>query len=342
MDVQGLQGAVVDKLVEMGIGYLSKNPEQNLAKLLDLGERLARKPEHRQMIAHFTSLLAERPSLREYVRRVLTEVHPNYCKKFLLNLIVHASLLGIPRQQEMGAQLGVNVPYTILIDPTEACNLRCNGCWAGKYEVHTLPYPVLKRILDEARELGIHFIVLSGGEPFAYPHLIHMAQEYPDIAFMLYTNGTLIDEEMADQMQAVGNLSPAISLEGWRHTTDARRGPGVFDRVMQAMDLLKERGVIFGFSVTVTRHNAAEVFSDEFMDFMVEKGALYGWSFHYIPVGRDPDLDLLLEPEQRLWLAERVVQIRETKPLMVMDFWNDGELTQGCIAGGRRYFHITA
>ncbi|MDI3280208.1 MAG: radical SAM protein, partial [Bacillota bacterium] len=208
--------------------------------------------------------------------------------------------------------------------------------------VHTLPYPVLKRVLDEARELGIHFIVLSGGEPFAYPHLIRMAQEYPDIAFMLYTNGTLIDEEMADQMQAVGNLSPAISLEGWRHTTDARRGPGVFDRVMQAMDLLKERGVIFGFSVTVTRHNAAEVFSDEFMDFMVEKGALYGWSFHYIPVGRDPDLDLLLEPEQRLWLAERVVQIRETKPLMVMDFWNDGELTQGCIAGGRRYFHITA
>ena len=109
--------------------------------------------------------------------------------------------------------------------------MRCAGCWAGKYEVSTLPYETFARILKEAKELGIHFIVLSGGEPFAYKDLLRAAEEHPDIAFMVYTNGTLIDEQVADKLVATGNLSPVISLEGWREETDARRGPGVYDKI---------------------------------------------------------------------------------------------------------------
>jgi MoaA/NifB/PqqE/SkfB family radical SAM enzyme len=140
----------------------------------------------------------------------------------------------------------------------------------------------------------------------------------------------------------VGNLSPAISLEGRRERTDARRGAGTFDKVMGAMDLLKERGAVFGVSITVTRDNVMEVTSDGFIDFLVDKGVTYGWLFHYIPIGRDPDPDLMVTPEQRAYLAERIPYIRTHKPIMLADFWNDGEMTGGCIAGGRRYFHINA
>lgn len=75
---------------------------------------------------------------------------------------------------------------------------------------------------------------------------------------------------------------------------------------------------------------------------MVNKGALYGWSFHYIPIGSNPDFDLMLTPDQREALVDRVKQVRRTKPIQIADFWNDGSLTHGCIAGGRQYFHITA
>ncbi|MCL6560127.1 MAG: radical SAM protein, partial [Firmicutes bacterium] len=163
-----------------------------------------------------------------------------------------------------------------------------------------------------------------------------------DLAFMVYTNGTLITEKTADAKVEAGNLSPAISLEGWRERTDARRGSGVFDRIMKVMDYLRERGVIFGVSITVTRYNVEEVTSDEFIDFLIDKGAVYGWTFHYIPVGRNPNLDLLVTPEQRAYLAERIPYIRTHKPIQIADFWNDGELTHGCIAGGRMYFHIAA
>ena len=208
------------------------------------------------------------------------------------------------------------MPFTILIDPTSNCNLRCQGCWAGAYEKHhTLSFEEVDRIVSEAKELGIHFITMSGGEPLLWPHLLDLAQKHSDVAFMLYTNGTLIDAQMARRMREAGNISPAISLEGWRETTDRRRGKGVFDRVMAAMDHLKENGVAFGISVTVTRHNWEELFADQFIDMVIDKGALYGWSFHYIPIGSNPDFDLMLTPEQREALVRRVRHIRTHKPI---------------------------
>jgi len=175
-----------------------------------------------------------------------------------------------------------------------------------------------------------------------WKHLPELCRKHYDVAFMIYTNGTLIDEKAARWMREVGNITPAISLEGGREVTDERRGKGVYDKIMAGMDHLRANGVAFGFSMTITRENADHAYSDQFVDHIIEKGALYGWSFHYIPIGSNPDFSLMITPEQRAALIERVRHIRTNRPIQVADFWNDGELTQGCIAGGRRYFHITA
>ena len=74
---------------------------------------------------------------------------------------------------------------------------------------------------------------------------------------------------------------------------------GAFDQVMQAMDNLREAGCCFGFSTLVTRHNVDAICSEEWIDLLIEKGALYGWLFLYMPVGRDPDPSLMPTPEQR-------------------------------------------
>ncbi len=108
------------------------------------------------------------------------------------------------------------------------------------------------------------------------------------------------------------------------------------------MDLLRERGVFFGASVTAMRNNVDQLFSEDFINFLIEKGVIYMWCFHYIPIGRNPNVDLMLTTEQRLGLVERVRELRQNKPLLIADFWNDGDVTKGCIAGGRTYFHINA
>jgi MoaA/NifB/PqqE/SkfB family radical SAM enzyme len=166
--------------------------------------------------------------------------------------------------------------------------------------------------------------------------LLDAVEKHPDVFFMFYTNGTLIDEKTAQRLAALGNATPAISVEGWRERTDERRGKGVFDRVLAAMERLRRAGVLFGISLTATRHNAEEILSEEFIDYFFEQqGALYGWIFQYMPIGRSYTLDLMPTPEQRLWMWKRSWEIVKKHKIFLADFWNHGTLSNGCIAGGR-------
>lgn len=322
--------------------YLHKDPEKNVERALDLVAKAPIHPQHREQILNLKKSFQNNEAVQEYIFRILKQTDKNVQRNLLTNFFINASLRGIPRQRKLGEELGCSVPFTILIDPTSRCNLQCEGCWAGAYGENSLGLEEVDDLITQAKEMGIYFIVLSGGEPMMWPHLFTLLDRHPDVAFMIYTNGTLIDEEKAEKMRELGNVTPAISLEGTRRATDSRRGEGIFDRIMTSMDYLREKGVIFGISLTATRNNVEEIFSDSFLDLMIEKGALYGWSFHYVPVGRNPDVSLMITAEQRAWLVERVRQIRVEKPIQIADFWNDGHLAGGCIAGGRRYFHITS
>jgi hypothetical protein len=73
---------------------------------------------------------------------------------------------------------------------------------------------------------------------------------------------------------------------------------------------------------------------------MIMEGALIGWYFHYIPIGLTPDPALMLTAAQRDLLRQRVFRLRNSKPIFMADFWNDGPAVQGCMAGGKRYLHI--
>jgi MoaA/NifB/PqqE/SkfB family radical SAM enzyme len=152
----------------------------------------------------------------------------------------------------------------------------------------------------------------------------------------------LLDKETVQRLAELGNVAPCISIEGYEKETDERRGEGHFRTIMGAMDRLKEAGVVFGFSVTSTRHNTDVVLQDKFIDMLVKKGVTLGWYFTYVPIGRKPDVSLMQTPEQRNFQRRRVSELRNAHPVLVADFWNDGWMTNGCISAGERYFHINA
>ncbi len=331
-----------EKIFKQVISYLDKDPLNNMHKGIELILKAPIMDHHRKMVLTIKDHL-DNPVVQQYIKRIFENTNENFQKKGLVNFFINAGLMGVPKQIQESETLGVSVPFAILIDPTSKCNLRCKGCWAGTYDDHDeLDFETIDRIIAEGKEMGIYFIPLSGGEPFAWDPLLDLCEKHDDVVFMPYTNATLLDEKKIDRMAELGNISPAISLEGGRRLTDERRGKGVFDKVSGIMDNLREAGVPFGFSLTLTRENCREAMSEEFIDFMIDKGAVYGWSFHYIPIGREPDFSLMLTPQQRAELVDRVNYLRTQKPLKFADFWNDGHLTGGCIAGGRRYFHITA
>ena len=100
--------------------------------------------------------------------------------------------------------------------------------------------------------------------------------------------------------------------------------------------------MFFGVSSAATRSNMDIVSSDEFIDMLTEKGSKLSWYFIYMPVGKEPDVNMMLTPEQRIELGRRVRHIRTEKPYFAIDFFNDAPYVGGCIAGGRRYLHINA
>lgn len=252
------------------------------------------------------------------------------------------------RTRSLAQQAGQVSPCTVVIDPTDRCNLRCPGCYAKSEEGGSdMPFDALCRVIDQVIDMGVTLITLSGGEPFIRERddqtISRLAGRYRNRGFLVFTNGTLIDEAAASRMGRLGNVFPAISVEGFEHQTDARRGRGVSRQNRAARQLLARHEVMTGFSATVTQANAEAICSDDFIDMRIDEGDLFGWFFLLQPIGRQPRPDLLVTAEQRAMLRETVTRWRrEDRPIFLGDFWNDGHLTGGCIAAGRFYFHIYA
>lgn len=333
-----------ETVVRESLRYAARDPDRNLEILATWAERIAIHPDHRRQAAEARRVLASRSgNWYKLARKFLTEIHPNVAERLGVNFLVHASLLGIPRQRELARRYGFSIPWALLIDPTERCNLGCKGCWAGDYQPADLEYDVLDRVVSEGEQLGIRFIVISGGEPLLrWTELASLAADHPHSVFHVFTNGTLVNEAVAADIVRLGNVTLALSLEGGEEATDARRGRGVFARICAAAHALREAGALFGFSATYTRENVEELGDDRFMALVTDLGCCFGWFFTYIPVGADSDPSLMATPAQRAWMCQRVRRFRETWPAFIADFWNDGEAVQGCIAGGRRYLHINA
>jgi MoaA/NifB/PqqE/SkfB family radical SAM enzyme len=340
-----IQAALKKKLVCNTLDFVAKDPDANIDKLLSLADKFAILRTHRESLETIKPYLLDKDSnWRQYAIKLFQSANPTVRHQIGNNFFVNAVFDGMQKQRKAEERLGVSVPFAVLIDPTSSCNLRCTGCWASDYKKgDNLSLELMQRIMDECRDLGIHFIVVSGGEPLVRKDdLATLARHNPDMLYVVFTNGTLVDEQFAKDLAEIGNISLVFSLEGEEANTDLRRGKGIFKKVMHAMDLLRERGVLFGTSVTYTRSNVDEISSDRFIDMLIDKGVSYLWYFTYVPVGGDADLDLMATPEQRMYMLDRVNHLRKTKPLFMLDFWNDGWASGGCIAGGRRYFHINS
>ncbi len=277
---------------------------------------------------------------------IVSQKSPACRRKLIRNFFINAAFKGTGKRKAFSKKHGIPRPFFFVISPSMRCNLHCIGCYAGKYDKgDKLSFETIDRIFSDAKEMGIYFITVSGGEPFFRRDLLDLFAKHDDIYFQVFTNGTLIDENLAGKLSELGNVAPVISCEGFEAETDHRRGKGTFQKVSLAMDNLREAGVIFGFSTVPAAYNYDTLYREEYYRFLVEKGALFGWFFQYIPIGFNPQTDLMLTPEQRVTIHDRVREMRNKYPIFIADFWNDGPYVEGCLAAGRNdggYFHINS
>lgn len=339
---------VFSGVIDLALGQVKKNPEQAFLNIADTAQKYMGEFDLGVNWDYLRKVAGDPEcTLNRYVTKMVKELHPNVLRTTILNLGYEAFYHGTKTIREMRKIHNCNIPWIILMDPTSACNLHCTGCWAAEYgNKLNLTLDEMDSVITQGKELGVYFYMLTGGEPMVRKKdIIKLCKKHNDCVFLAYTNGTLVDEELCAQMQEAGNLFLALSLEGKPEVNDLRRGEGVYGKVMHAMDLLKEHGLVFGTSICYTSQNIESVTSDEFIDMLVEKGCRYSLYFHYMPVGNDASVELLPSMEQRVYMHDRVREIRNMEHgpgIFTMDFQNDGEFVGGCIAGGRNYFHINA
>lgn len=244
---------------------------------------------------------------------------------------------------------GEHVPPFLIASITSLCNLHCAGCYARSLETCVDGEPVEQMsaqdwgsVFAQARDMGVGFILLAGGEPMVRRDVMEKAAQFPEILFPVFTNGTMLTGDYLDLFDRHRNLVPVLSIEGGQQKTDERRGAGIYKRVQDAMAKMREKRIAFGASVTVTSENMNDVVSREFVNSLGEDGCKAVIYVEFVPTNENLK-HLALEDADREELSERLKVLRqEDDSILLISFPGDEKSSGGCLAAGRGFFHINS
>lgn len=262
-------------------------------------------------------------------------------KSIMKILLKQKSTAGIRSKYE---DSGLHVPPFMIASITSTCNLKCKGCY-DREKKHNCSLELSENewsdIFRQAKDLGMSFILLAGGEPLTKSNIIRECMEFPEIIFPMFTNGLLINEEWVDFFVACRNLIPIVSIEGDKNQTDNRRGEGVFERVSSSFDLLKKRNIFYGISMTVTSENFDSISDKKFIKGYIEKGCKVFFFIEYVPFDSTTE-NLVISEAQRIELDNRLRELREKYKGIFIAFPGDEKEFGGCLAAGRGFIHINS
>lgn len=264
---------------------------------------------------------------------------------FLRRFSKHAKRATEIRQEY--SKKGQNIPVFLIASITSSCNLHCTGCYSRANNAcsdddstNQLSDDEWGDIFSQAKDIGISFIVLAGGEPMIREDVILKASEFDEILFPIFTNGTLLNKDYLNLFDKNRNLIPIFSIEGDEKITDSRRGDGVYKQLINSMDLMKRNNLIFGASLTFTKGNLSSLLSTEFIEQLRDYGCKVLFFIEYVPVNEDT-LDLAPGDEEReLLLNELNILRNEYSDMLFLSFPGDEKTSGGCLAAGRGFFHI--
>lgn len=320
------------------------DPDRNLLKLLKAADEFdgSGASVQRQLLRY----ALEDPSrpYYGYLRRVFSEIDPEVSFKLSENFFINSQMTGKEVRETARREYHCNIPSAVFMDPSSSCPLRCSGC---RNTVPGTEYRLTPETMDsivrQGKALGIYVYAFTGAEPLnCRRNLLRICESHPDCVFLVFTHGTLIDRSFAEKMRRVGNLIPAVRLEGGEEETDRRHGRGTYRKVRRVLELLREKELFFGISCCCTGENLSFVTSSDYYENLIRTGAYFVWYSQPVPeVCEAPPASPPDFPERRE-AYRRIRKLRTIKPLPALDFQNDARLFGGCLAGGRAYLHINA
>ena len=243
------------------------------------------------------------------------------------------------RRQQCGEPF---FPAFNMISVTETCNLACSGCWVSKGGRKSLTMEQIDGIIRESKRYGSRFFGILGGEPLMYKGLIDIFLRHHDCYFQLFTNGTLLTEEVALQLRKAGNVTPLLSIEGMEEESDRRRQANeVYQRTLRGVRACRKAGLIFGVAASICKNNYDELVSRQHIERVASEGAAYLWYYIYRPVGADAHPEQALTQEQIRGLRQFLVRERLNAPVALIDVYWDEEGRAMCPGATGMSHHVS-
>ncbi len=327
------------------------------------------------MIAKSEKEVEKEVSRMKRVRSAFDLVHPRMGKVFFPWLLQHPKYLRhaftmlkafekAEEKRDQQLSRGLLIPPVVILSITSRCNLFCKGCFAsatgtvshgqmdtkGAQPAPSLDYVQWKRIITEAAEAGVFCFLVAGGEPFLFPEMFRLVRDFPQLLFVVFTNGTVMSDAILHDLKSASNLLVAVSLEGDETLTDLRRGKGTYFKAMETLRILEKNGVLNGISVTIDRLNYRFWEKEEHIDHFIENGVRIAFLTEMIPVDGGEDCPnasyglaqaTMLTDEERAAFRQRVLYYREHKRLFIIHSPGDEEKFGGCVSAGKGFIHIT-
>lgn len=268
--------------------------------------------------------LNEYTALAKAALRVPKECSPNVVRNILFNF-GWKSMLNMRRFARRQKRNEPFFPAFVMISVNEACNLSCSGCWVSSGGKKALSLQQLDGIIRSSKAKGSCFFGILGGEPLLYKGLMDVLEAHSDCYFQLFTNGTLITEELAFRMKRMGNVTPLISIEGLEQESDERRGQSdVFARTLAGLRACRKAKLLIGAATSVCKSNFNELVRREHLEWLASEGVHYVWYYIYRPVGAQPNVENALSREEIRTLRYFLVEQRRSAPLFIIDaYWDN-------------------
>ena len=261
---------------------------------------------------------------------------------FFLKTIINQRRAQRERAKWIGQ--GIQVPPVMIFSITNECNLNCKGCYNKALRIpskNELDTAKIVDILGQAKELGISFIVIAGGEPFVRKDFLKIIKTFPELIFLVFTNGLLIEGSLLKEIKSRRNVVPVISVEGRSEQTGLRRGEGVFNYLRTVIKNLNKESMFFGMSLTMTRQNFESLTDDAFVAEMVGKGCKLFFFVEYTPIA-EGTADWILNGEQRKKVHGIMEAYRKRFSALFAGLPAEEELFGGCLSAGRGFIHVNA
>jgi len=314
--------------------FLDRDPDQNIPRLVDWLEKLDRSNEIADPLSKIKEY-ADNPDSNWFrlAHSFWEDLDDNVRETLFTNFIGNDNLPSSLKLRESRKKYDCNIPWIILLDSAAAATPQGTA--------PELSFDELDAIVEQGKALGTYFYGFFGGEPLARRNeLIALGNKHADCVFLVFTDGSFVDQSLAEDLLRVKNMVPVLRIR--EVTPIAGEVRTDCDHLFPAMEALKTARLLFGVSVSYDSNNCQALGSERFFDEMIAAGAKFAWFFTYLPLGREGDPKRMATAEQRAYMYHQIREFRKDKPLFTVDLWNDGEYMGGCVAGGRRYCHINA